>query len=163
MKKLFGLVAILLIALTACQAPEPVMEKESVMEEVVEEPVMEAEEPVMEAEEPVMEAEAPVMEETSEAMEEPVMEKSEGSVVEVSMANLAYSPATVTIKVGDSVRWTNVEATPHTVTSTLVNYKYDSGTLRQGQSFTQKYTLPGTYSYKCAFHGAMRGTVVVEE
>ena len=38
-----------------------------------------------------------------------------------------------------------------------------SGTLNQGDSFTQTFDTAGTYEYFCEFHAEMKGTIVVQE
>lgn len=80
----------------------------------------------------------------------------------VSITGLAFAPATMNINVGDTVTWTNNEATAiqHTVTS-------DSGTdlnsalLSPGMSYAHTFTIAGTYAYHCNVHSFMHGTVVV--
>jgi LPXTG-motif cell wall-anchored protein len=71
-----------------------------------------------------------------------------------------FSPATITIKAGDTITWTNAGTIPHTATGS----GFDSGTLNPGQSFSHTFTSVGTISYHCTFHQAlgMVGTIVVE-
>lgn len=81
------------------------------------------------------------------------------STAPVSVANFAYAPATVTIKVGDSVKWTKGDSFDHTVTS-------DTGAFASpnpmGTTYTNPFAQPGTYKYHCEIHGpSMAGTVVV--
>jgi plastocyanin len=37
-----------------------------------------------------------------------------------------------------------------------------SGTLNQGDSFSQTFAEPGTFDYFCEFHADMKGTVIVQ-
>lgn len=81
---------------------------------------------------------------------------------EVSMQGVTYSPSTVTIKQGESVRWTNIETQPvvHTVTSgrpedANAGSVFDSGLISQGQSFTFTFNTPGDYIYFCRPHFTM--------
>jgi plastocyanin len=78
--------------------------------------------------------------------------------VEVSIQNFAYTPQNVTIAAGATVRWTNNDTYAHTVTSPG---NFDSGNLNQGQTFQYTFNTPGTYTYFCAFHSNMTGTITV--
>lgn len=78
----------------------------------------------------------------------------------VSIDNLAFSPSTVTISVGDSVVWTNNDNTSHTVSSDTG--AFDSGVLASGDTFSLDFSTAGTYEYHCNFHPSMTGTVVVQ-
>lgn len=81
--------------------------------------------------------------------------------VQVDIANFAYNPETITISAGQSITWTNQDSTPHTVTGKDRDF-LQSGTMNQGDSFTQTFDEPGTYEYFCEFHPNMMGIVVVE-
>ena len=77
---------------------------------------------------------------------------------DVSMVNTTFQPKDVTIKVGDSVKWTNNDARPHTSTSGtngVPDGKWNSGTLQPGATYTHKFTAAGTYPYYCTFHYLM--------
>jgi plastocyanin len=78
----------------------------------------------------------------------------------VQIADSAFSPATMTISVGDTVTWTNADGRPHTVTSD--GGAFDSGNLDEGQAFSFTFSEPGTYTYHCNYHGEMQATIVVE-
>jgi plastocyanin len=75
---------------------------------------------------------------------------------------------TTTLTEGDTITWTAVEGA-HTVTECDVGHTncgngFDSGVLQQGESFSQTFNTPGTYSYYCAIHPIeMRGTIIVQE
>lgn len=116
-----------------------------------EERVTPAEEPAVPAEEP----EAPVSEET------PELPIGDGENIEVTIEDNAFSPETVTISTGDTVRWTNLDSTTHTVTGTGTNF--GSENLNQGDSYEFLFTDAGTYEYYCSIHPSMQGTVVVME
>jgi plastocyanin len=58
------------------------------------------------------------------------------------------------------VTWTNLDSmAPHTVTAD--DGSWGSGTLGQGATYSHVFTSPGTYTYHCAVHPYMTGTVVV--
>jgi amicyanin len=77
---------------------------------------------------------------------------------EVEIVDFAFSPATVTIAVGDTVTWTNADAVAHTATGA----GFDSGLLEQGESYSVTFTAPGTYDYLCTPHPTMTGRIVVQ-
>lgn len=78
----------------------------------------------------------------------------------VSIANFAFSPASVNVNVGDTVTWTNQDSSAHTVTSDTPGV-FGSGQLAQGQTFQFTFSQAGTFAYHCAIHPTMTGTVVV--
>ena len=79
----------------------------------------------------------------------------------VEIKNYAYSPASLTINVGDTVTWTNMDTAPHTVTVTNGPVKFSSGNLGHGESFSYTFKVVGTYSYYCAVHPDMVASVTV--
>jgi plastocyanin len=82
----------------------------------------------------------------------------------VDIKDFAYSPATITVKVGDTVTWTNQDSTSHTVTTSDGPEQFDSGSIDQGKTFTHTFTKAGTYKYHCTFHPSMpTATVIVTE
>jgi plastocyanin len=95
---------------------------------------------------------------------------------DVAIQDFTYSPATVNIRVGAAVRWTNYGPSPHTTTSNVG--AWDSGQLNpasgsgsyggatQGGTFQLTFTRTGTYGYHCRIHPpslypGFTGTVVV--
>lgn len=81
---------------------------------------------------------------------------------DVTIAGFAFSPATVTVAVGDTVTWTNNDDVPHTATSSSgVSPAFDTGNLSEGASGTVTFNTAGSFSYFCKIHPNMTGTVVV--
>ena len=81
-----------------------------------------------------------------------------------STQSLNYNSANVTIAKGGKVIWNNNDTLPHTVTSTSVPSgasTFNSGNMNPGASFTQTFTVDGTYSYVCSYHPWMHGVVIV--
>src|SRR5271157_3986817 len=78
----------------------------------------------------------------------------------VKIDNFSFTPATITIPVGTTVRWTNHDDIPHTVVSDDKAFK--SKVLDTDEQFTYTFTKPGTYSYFCSIHPRMTGKVVVQ-
>jgi len=78
---------------------------------------------------------------------------------EVWIQNMAFTPATITVTAGTTITWTNKDAMTHTVTSDQ-NWFY-SGNLGTGATYNNIFITAGTYTYHCAIHPSMTGTVVV--
>lgn len=73
-----------------------------------------------------------------------------------------FSPATITVKVGTTVRWINATGVPHTSTSDVGSTaRWDSLTINPQGTFSFTFSYAGTYHYHCAFHPTMQGTIVV--
>ncbi len=89
-----------------------------------------------------------------------------GSSVAVSMKNIAFSPAAVTVKKGGTVKWTNDESVGHDVTEKSgPGPKFKSGSaggLQGGDTFQQKFATAGTIKYVCTVHPNMVGTITVK-
>jgi len=77
----------------------------------------------------------------------------------VTIADFNFSPATITIHVGDTVTWTNHGPSAHTATAS--NGSFNTGVLQKGQSASHTFTKAGTFAYICSIHPFMHGTVVV--
>ncbi|HLG62304.1 MAG TPA: cupredoxin family copper-binding protein [Ktedonosporobacter sp.] len=78
----------------------------------------------------------------------------------ITIANFAFAPASLTVKVGTKVTWTNNDSATHTVTD--LKGAFDSGDLPTGQSFSFTFTKAGTYNYHCAIHSSMTATIIVQ-
>jgi plastocyanin len=81
-----------------------------------------------------------------------------------------FEPQNMTVKVGTTVTFTNIDFVIHTVTSTdatvgtvspTPNGIFDTGILHHGESKQIKFDKVGTYNYFCTIHPYMRGTVTV--
>ena len=77
--------------------------------------------------------------------------------------NFAFTPASVTITVGQSVCWQNTGNMIHTVTQTVGAGQIPlfSGNLPAGQAFVFTINVGGTFGYHCNNHSNMMGTVIV--
>jgi len=73
-----------------------------------------------------------------------------------------FSPDTITVVLGvnNTVVWTNMDLSPHTVTSN--GGGFDSGNMAPGQSYAFTFTTAGTFAYHCTYHPWMVGTVIVK-
>lgn len=77
--------------------------------------------------------------------------------------NYAFSPVSLTVKVGTTVVWTNATSAPHTVTTdTGAPVMIASDSIpTAGGTFSFTFTKPGTYHYHCSVHPNMTATIVV--
>ncbi len=76
----------------------------------------------------------------------------------------AFNPASLTVAIGTTVIWTNNTQAPHTVTSDD-SKTFDSGAsnpISPGNTFSFKFTKPGTYKYHCQIHPSMLATIIVK-
>ncbi len=79
----------------------------------------------------------------------------------ITIKDYAFSPATLTIKKGTTITWTNQDIAKHTVTG-------DSGGpssefFGKGKSYSYTFTKAGSYPYHCEPHPYMTATIVVTE
>jgi glucose/arabinose dehydrogenase/plastocyanin len=79
---------------------------------------------------------------------------------DVSIVGFSFSPKTVTIGVGDTVKWTEKDGAFHSATSDTG--LWDSGSLPLNGTFTFTFNAAGSYPYHCTPHPGMTGTVTVE-
>jgi plastocyanin len=84
--------------------------------------------------------------------------------VSVSIKDAAFTPASITVKVGTTVTWTNNDDMSHTVTAdNLVGDAPSTPELVKGDTYSFTFKEVGTYKYHCKIHSSMTGTVVVTE
>ncbi len=79
---------------------------------------------------------------------------------EINISGFAFVPATITVTVGTTVTWSNLDSAAHTVTSET--NLFDSGNLVRNATFSYSFADRGTFSYFCANHPYMKGEVSVE-
>jgi len=78
----------------------------------------------------------------------------------VVMKNFDFSPMAITVPAGSTVTWKNLDGEPHTVAS--ADGVFRSAALDQNDTFTFRFTKPGTYKYVCSIHPKMMATVTVK-
>jgi plastocyanin len=81
-----------------------------------------------------------------------------GEVVQVKINDLAFSPAEITVKAGDTVEWVNNDFIDHTATATSGEWDV---MIVAGQSARQEMTKTGTIRYFCRVHPDMTGTITI--
>ena len=86
-----------------------------------------------------------------------------GAAATVSAAdNYTFTPASVTIAVGQSVCWQNTGNLVHNLSANgLADFNNIYSSLPGGQTFVYTYATAGSWSYYCRNHSTMRGTVIV--
>ena len=77
----------------------------------------------------------------------------------VSITNFAFTPANLTVKVGETVTWTNKDEEPHTVVAG--DNSFHSPGLDANATYSFTFTSPGSFDYICSIHPFMHGTVAV--
>jgi glucose/arabinose dehydrogenase/plastocyanin len=93
------------------------------------------------------------------------------------LADKAFNPSIVNIKVGNTVVWTNNDSVIHTIVegspslpsaastirpeASTTSMGFQSGFLSQGMTFKHTFDKPGTFNYYCSVHPTMIGKVVV--
>ncbi len=83
--------------------------------------------------------------------------------VQVAYRNILIDKASLTVKAGTTVKWTNYDPTLHNVSVQSGPVKFQSPDINKGGTYTYTFTKPGVYHYICTFHpGSMIGTVTVQ-
>ena len=80
--------------------------------------------------------------------------------VQVMIKNFDFQPVAVSVPVGGSVTWKNLDGEPHTITSTSGSFRSEA--LDEDDTYTFKFTRAGVYNYICTIHPKMRATVTVK-
>ena len=83
------------------------------------------------------------------------------SRAEVTIANFAYSPQSISVKVGTTVTWTNQDSIRHSVTSDTG--VFDSGLIGKDATFSYTFNEVGVFPYHCTPHPYMVAIVTVVE
>ena len=78
----------------------------------------------------------------------------------VDIKGMAFSPAALSIAVGDTVTFTNKDAVPHT--GTAKNKSFDTGFLNQNQSKTVTIDTAGAFDFFCMVHPSMTGKITAK-
>ena len=89
------------------------------------------------------------------------------ATVDISIHDFQFGAANavVSVKVGDTVRWTNDDGDAHTVTggaNRVADGSFDAGNLDPGQVFSHTFTAPGTFPYFCGYHVGMESAIEVK-
>lgn len=147
MKKSTIILVLLIVAVVLIYLPK-VLKREAPTE-----PAAEQTEPILEETKAIIEQEQVPIESVAPAV---------SAAESVAIVNFAFNPASLTVKKGATITWTNQDAVGHTVTIDN-GMGPDSALLGQGQSYSYTFNDVGAYAYHCKPHPNMRATVTVIE
>jgi len=88
--------------------------------------------------------------------------RAEGTPNTVTIDNFSFTPATLIVKAGTTVTWTNQDDIPHGIGSAN-NAFPKSKALDTDDSYSFTFATPGTYQFFCYLHPKMVGSIVVEQ
>jgi plastocyanin len=77
---------------------------------------------------------------------------------QVAIRDMQFTPAELTVAVGDTIVWTNDDLVPHTVTSKPPG-TFDSTQLDSHAQWRYVVTAAGAFPYVCTYHPTMHGTI----
>lgn len=80
--------------------------------------------------------------------------------IKADIQGMSFSPASLTISVGDTVTFTNRDGAPHTATA--VDGSFTTATLRKGKSETITFDTAGSFDFFCKIHPGMKGNITVQ-
>jgi plastocyanin len=79
----------------------------------------------------------------------------------ITISNFMFSPMSLSVAPGATVKVTNKDSATHTLTAN--DNAFNTGDITQNQTKTFKAPMkPGTYSYICNIHQYMMGTIIVK-
>ncbi len=82
------------------------------------------------------------------------------SYYSIDISGFSFAPSALTVQVGDTVTWTNLDSAGHTVTFNG-SPSLSSGGLQEGDTHSVTFDNVGTYAYWCSPHASMQGTITV--
>ncbi len=85
----------------------------------------------------------------------------EEGALEIGMKGLQFAPKDVTVKVGATITWKNLEDVGHNVVAED-GADFESDTFGKGGTYEFKAEKPGSVKYVCTIHPGMQGTITVE-
>jgi plastocyanin len=88
--------------------------------------------------------------------------ESSGGGVAISMKNFQFTPKTATVKVGQTVTWTNNDSAPHDAVDEKGG-AFKSKLFNKGETYEFTAKKAGTINYVCTIHPGMEGTLTVTE
>lgn len=77
--------------------------------------------------------------------------------VTVSIQNMKFAPASISVAKGDTVVFVNRDSVAHTATAQ--NGTFNTGEIAPGRKASVKIATGGSIAYFCQIHPSMRGTV----
>jgi plastocyanin len=84
----------------------------------------------------------------------------EAATVRIEMRDVAFAPASISVKRGDTVEWSNTDIVDHTATARDGAFEV---VLAPGQKKRMKVRKGGGHDYYCRYHPGMTGRLDVAE
>lgn len=78
----------------------------------------------------------------------------------IEIKSMLFSEPELDVRIGDQVTWINRDVVPHTATAH--DKSWDSGQLKQGESFTLTITEETYPDYLCLYHTQMKAHLSVK-
>ena len=78
--------------------------------------------------------------------------------IRVDVKNLAFAPAAITARVGDTIEWVNNDFVAHTATARNGDWDVKLAPHATGRTVVKK---PGKVEYYCRYHPNMKGEVTI--
>jgi plastocyanin len=98
--------------------------------------------------------------------DKPAAEKDKGKAVsgqQVEMKDIAFQPATIRVRTGETVTWVNQDSVQHDVVNVKEGEQPKSELFNEGQTYEWTPTEAGTVQYVCSVHPNMKGTVEITD
>jgi plastocyanin len=83
--------------------------------------------------------------------------RAHNGTVHVTIERLAFLPADIKVRAGETIEWTNRDPFPHTAT---IKGGWDI-LIPPGKTATHTATAADTVTYYCRFHPNMTGTITI--
>ena len=78
--------------------------------------------------------------------------------IQIVIQNLAFTPAEVSVKIGDTIEWVNKDVFAHTATARNGDFDINQPPKKTVTSVLNK---TGTVEYYCRFHPNMKGVLKI--
>lgn len=79
----------------------------------------------------------------------------------ITIQNFTFNSASMTVKKGTKVTWTNQDSAAHQIVSDPTGAIFKSDPLNTDDSYSFTFNQTGTFPYHCGTHPSMKGTVIV--
>jgi plastocyanin len=86
--------------------------------------------------------------------------QSRAATIAVAIKSTSFSPKSITVNQGDTVRWTNSDKVDHQIVAN--KGAFASGILKPGQSYSYTANTPGGFAYHDALHPSITGAIYVK-
>lgn len=80
----------------------------------------------------------------------------------IDIKKFKFTPQQLTIKVGDTVIWLNIEKRQYHNVWFKQLFEQEPEIIFPGENYQLSFDKPGTYPYSCGPHPKMTGTIVVK-